>query len=129
MNLYTNYVKSNAKMNNIISNSEFKFQQDDLDIIVFSNSIYISYKNSINKIKYNAGIRANNSYLNAKFSNNFYDFDFDEIEVSNTSITGNLGIRYDKGISVLKFQYSNGFRSPNLDDLGKIFDSEPGNVA
>ena len=125
-----NYVKSNAKMNNIINNSEFKIptRYPDRGTNFFSNSIYISYKNSINKIKYNAGIRANNSYLNAKFSNNFYDFDFDEIEVNNTSITGNLGIRYDKGISVLKFQYSNGFRSPNLDDLGKIFDSEPGNV-
>ena len=125
-----NYVKSNAKMNNINDNSEsiIPTRYPDKGTDFFSNSIYLSFKNSFNRIKYNAGIRANNSYLNAKLSNSFYDFDFNEIELNNTSITGNIGLRYDKGVSVLKFQYSNGFRSPNLDDIGKIFDSEPGNV-
>ncbi len=125
-----NYVKSNAKMVNISENSEsvIATRYPDKGTDFFSNSIYILFKNSFKKIKYNAGIRANNSYLNAKLSNSFYDFDFNEIEVNNTSVSGNIGLRYDKGVSVLKFQYSNGYRSPNLDDLGKIFDSEPGNV-
>ncbi|TVQ78565.1 MAG: TonB-dependent receptor [Flavobacteriales bacterium] len=30
--------------------------------------------------------------------------------------------------SYYRFQLSNGFRAPNIDDLGKIFDSEPGSV-
>ena len=91
-----NYVKSNAKMNNIISNSEFKIptRYPDRGTNFFLIQFIYHTKTLLIKLNIMLGIRVNNSYLNAKFSNNFYDFDFDEIEVSNTSITGNLGIRY-----------------------------------
>jgi len=125
-----NYVKSSAKSKNISDNStsSISTRYPDGGTRYISNSVYISFKNSFKKIKFNAGLRGNISNLKGILSGNFYDFEFNEIHLNNASLSGNFGLRYDKGISVLKFQYSNGYRTPNLDDVGKVFDSEPGNL-
>ena len=125
-----NYVKSSASSKNISDNStsSISTRYPDGGTRYISNSVYISFKNSFKKIKFNAGLRGNISNLKGILSGNFYDFDFNEIQLNNASLSGNFGLRYDKGISVLKFQYSNGYRTPNLDDVGKVFDSEPGNL-
>ena len=51
-------------MNNISENSEsvIATRYPDKGTDFFSNSIYILFKNSFKKIKYNAGIRANNLF-------------------------------------------------------------------
>ena len=125
-----NYVKSSAYKENISDNitSPISTRYPDGGTKYFSNSVYISFKNSLKKIKYNAGLRGNISSLKSKLSGDFFDFSFKEIKLNNASLSGNLGLRFDKGISVIKFQYSNGYRTPNLDDVGKVFDSEPGNL-
>ena len=125
-----NYVKSSASSKNISDNStsSISTRYPDGGTRYISHSVYISFKNSFKKIKFNAGLRGNISNLKGILSGNFYDFDFNEIQLNNASLSGNFGLRYDKGISVLKFQYSNGYRTPNLDDVGKVFDSEPGNL-
>ena len=88
----------------------------------------MAYKRKLGDIKTNMGIRGNISNLKSQISSLFFDFPFKEITVKSSSMSGNIGFRYDLNSSVFKFQYSNGFRTPNLDDVGKIFDSEPGNV-
>ena len=125
-----NKVISSAHRKNISDNmtSPISTRYPDGGTDFFSNSVYLSFKNSYKKIKFNAGLRGNVSNLKSILSGNFYDFNFNKIKLNNASLSGNFGLRYDKGISVLKFQYSNGFRTPNLDDVGKIFDSEPGNL-
>ena len=66
---------------------------------------------------------------NFRRRDNFTRFPFSEININTTSISGSLGINYNYSKnSSLKFLYSNGFRAPNLDDVGKVFDSEPGNI-
>ena len=125
-----NKVNSNANQENIVTNEKINIstRYPDNGSDYFSNSIYMAYKRKLGDIKTNMGIRGNISNLKSQISSSFFDFPITEINVNSSSMSGNIGFRYDLNSSVFKFQYSNGFRTPNLDDVGKIFDSEPGNV-
>lgn len=76
-----------------------------------------------------SGVRLNNYGLNAEFDTSFYSFPFTTAELSKTSLTGNLGLVYKpQETLILSANASTAFRAPNVDDVGKIFDSEPGAV-
>lgn len=76
----------------------------------------------------NAGARLNQVNLSSKFvSKEFFPFPFDEAKQANTALTGNLGLVWAPlGSSKLSLLGSTGFRAPNVDDIGKVFDSQPG---
>lgn len=77
------------------------------------------------------GMRYNFYSLDADFSNNapFYPFPFNRAGISDGSLTGHAGVVYRPEPSwVLKGSLATAFRSPNVDDVGKVFDSEPGAV-
>ena len=76
-----------------------------------------------------AGLRYNQFILKADFDTAFYPFPFTEADIDNGSLTGSAGIVYrptDKW--VISSNVATAFRSPNVDDVGKVFDSEPGSV-
>lgn len=77
------------------------------------------------------GFRYNQYAINADFTNNldFYPFPFSRAEMNEGALTGSIGAVYRalKGY-VISANIGTAFRSPNVDDLGKIFDSEPGAV-
>lgn len=78
-----------------------------------------------------AGLRYNQFILNSDFSNNldFYPFPFTKTEINNGALTGSLGVVYRPSESwVINSNFGTAFRSPNVDDVGKVFDSEPGAV-
>jgi hemoglobin/transferrin/lactoferrin receptor protein len=78
-----------------------------------------------------AGLRYNFFFLNADFSNNenFFPLPESEEQLNNGGIAGNVGIIYrTESQGEYRIQVSTGFRSPNVDDVGKVFDSEPGSV-
>lgn len=81
------------------------------------------------KLTLHSGARYNGFKLNATFDTNFYPFPFTTAEINNGALTGNLGLVFlpDKAWQ-LRANLSTGFRSPNVDDMGKVFDSEPGSV-
>lgn len=73
----------------------------------------------------NGGVRANYVNLKAKFdSKEFFPFPFDNANVSNFAVNGNLGVVYIPN-KWLRFTLSesSGFRAPNVDDLAKVFES------
>ncbi|WP_439185492.1 TonB-dependent receptor [Carboxylicivirga taeanensis] len=81
------------------------------------------------KTNVQAGLRYNTVYLNADFDNTFYDFTFNNTSLSNGAFTGSLGVIHSPNSNwQLSSSVSTGFRAPNIDDIGKVFDSEPGAV-
>jgi len=95
-----------------------------------SYAAYLTWQYKITeKILLKAGARYNQFILNATFDTTFYPFPFTTANINNGSITGSLGMVYNPSESwSLSVNFSTGFRSPNVDDMGKIFDSEPGSV-
>ncbi len=78
-----------------------------------------------------AGVRYNQFMLDANFSNNvdFYPFPFTTVEINNGALTGSVGGVYRPTEKwVIRTNFGTAFRSPNVDDIGKVFDSEPGSV-
>lgn len=81
------------------------------------------------KISLQAGTRFTATHLKGKFSTDFYPFPFDDFHTSNEALIGNLGMVWRPTPDwQINLNASTGFRSPNLDDIAKVFDSEPGNV-
>ena len=83
------------------------------------------------KLVMQAGARYNGYGLVADFTNNleFYPLPFAKSELDNAALIGSVGFTYrpDETWSI-RVNGSTGFRAPNVDDVGKIFDAEPGSV-
>jgi hemoglobin/transferrin/lactoferrin receptor protein len=96
-----------------------------------SASVYAGYKKYLTgRLTFNTGLRYNYVSLNSEIrDNSFYNFPFTDIEIANGALTGSGGLvfRGDRDLS-LNVNLSTGFRAPNLDDAGKVFDSAPGIV-
>jgi hemoglobin/transferrin/lactoferrin receptor protein len=76
-----------------------------------------------------AGLRYNQFILDANFDTTFYPFPFTSTIINSGALTGSLGAVYRPTSDwVLSANLATAFRSPNVDDMGKIFDSEPGTV-
>ncbi|NJM25923.1 MAG: TonB-dependent receptor, partial [Bacteroidia bacterium] len=64
-----------------------------------------------------------------KLRQTYFDFSFDNATLRNKALNGALGFTYNPSDKWRVYMNaSTGFRSPNVDDIGKVFDSEPGNV-
>ncbi len=89
------------------------------------------HHNFTEKLMAQAGARFNLFALDADFSDNipYYPIPQEKAEINNRALTGSLGLMYHPERSwSLSANVSTGFRSPNVDDIGKVFDSEPGSV-
>ncbi len=95
-----------------------------------SAALYSNYLLHLNeKTNVQAGLRYNVVYVQADFDNTFYDFSFTNTSLTNGALTGSLGIIHNPNSNwQLSSSVSTGFRAPNIDDVGKVFDSEPGAV-
>lgn len=93
-------------------------------------AIYTNYKNNISpKSSFIAGIRYSHILLHSRFDNTFYKFPFNKIDINTGAFNATVGFVYrPKNSLQLNINASSGFRAPNIDDVGKVFDSEPGNV-
>ncbi len=76
-----------------------------------------------------SGIRYSRYALQADFDPDFYALPFQEAEMENDALTTSLGMvwRPDEEL-VVKSSVGTAYRAPNVDDMGKVFDSEPGAV-
>ncbi len=92
--------------------------------IYLNNNLSLSQRTSLQ-----AGIRYNRNTLNAVFQTGFYDFPFTAASVDKSALTGSIGMVYKYSqTAIFSTNLSTAFRAPNVDDLGKVFDSEPGAV-
>ena len=95
-----------------------------------SYAAYLNYLFHVNdKFAVQAGARYNLIDMDAVFDTRFYPFPFTEASIDNGAITGSLGFILSPNEKLtMSANLSTGFRSPNVDDAGKVFDSEPGFV-
>lgn len=97
-----------------------------------SAAAYLSYKYKPNKkFTFQSGIRYNHIKIKADLTDNnsFYNFPFNNANLNTGAFTGTAGISWlPNEVMQWKLNASSAFRAPNIDDVGKIFDSEPGSV-
>ena len=95
-----------------------------------SSAIYADYRQDISsKSTLNTGIRFTNTMLQAKWiDQSFIVLPKTEIELKNTALTATIGYVYKPTKNwQINSVLSSGFRSPNIDDVGKVREKN-GNV-
>lgn len=82
------------------------------------------------KTNYNLGFRAGLIHLKSTINDNsFFNFPVQKINQKNFTYSGAAGIVNNPTKNIkIAFNLATGFRVPNIDDLSKIFDSEPGTL-
>lgn len=95
-----------------------------------SLAAYVSYKNNLKEaLTFTAGLRYNHNALKADFDTTFFKFPFTHAALDAGNITASSGFvyRFNKDWQ-MNAVIASGFRMPNIDDIGKVFESAPGTV-
>ena len=126
-----NYVNSEGSQKSITTNSKTDAASRYPD--GSSWQTLAGYINGEYKAKPNftllSGLRYSHVWIDAEFDKTFYPFPFDNANLSTGALTGSIGFSWFPRANLqFTFNGSTGFRSPNIDDVGKVFDSEPGSV-
>lgn len=121
-----NIVESNAYSEDILNNEKYpaSTRYPDNGSTLSSAGAYISFKNNfIEKATYSVGARYSLNTLKANFKDtSFINLPFSEISNNNGSVTGNIGLAYHPNKKFkIQTSFSTGYRSPNVDDIGKVF--------
>ena len=128
-----NKVKSGAYAENITTGvqSPLDTRYPDGGSNTQSYAAYITglYKFS-GKIIANVGLRYTHNRLNSKFNDTtFFPFPYRDIDQSSNSVTGNAGLVFLPAAGwKIAALVSTGFRTPNVDDMAKVFESGGGTL-
>jgi len=127
-----NKVRSEGETKNIITDdvAQSASRYPDGKNNYQSYAAYSSFKSNVSKkITLVAGLRYSYLILHSTLSDNFYNLPYNKIDLNTGSLNGSVGMVYRPADDwQLNTNLSTGFRAPNLDDIAKVFDSEPGNV-
>jgi hemoglobin/transferrin/lactoferrin receptor protein len=95
-----------------------------------SLAAYASLRHKLNdRWMLNSSARFNYVYTYAPFDTTFFKFPFTEATLKNSAVNWSAGAVYSPSSQwKLYSSISTGFRAPNIDDVGKVFDSQPGSV-
>lgn len=96
-----------------------------------SLAVYLTDQLNISQKFYiNAGLRYNSVNLKTEFiDKTFFPFPYDKVTQNPNALSGNLGIvARPANKTKLSALFSSGFRSPNIDDMSKVFDSRAGTL-
>lgn len=130
---YINYVKSTAIRQHIITgnNSKIPTRYADGPVKMSYNALYAQHTLFINeRWTMNDGVRLNFTTLDAVFADtSLMHLPFDNARQNHFAVTGNAGIVYANNSQFrMGAVISTGFRSPNIDDLSKVFESKGGTL-
>lgn len=127
-----NTVRSKGIATNLLNNVQVPGSSRYPKSTWSSWALYGTYATQLSsQWKMQSALRYNLNGIEADFSQNlaFYPVPVTSFSDRYPSITGNLGFIYQPSPSFsIAPQLATGFRAPNVDDMGKIFDSEPGAV-
>jgi len=130
---FYNQVDSKAVKQDLITGSEVPIRPryPDGGSDYSGLAAYLSHKwQPTATIAITSGLRYNQIWLKARFTDNNYPGGmFNVFEVNNGALNGSLGIAWiPKPSWQFNALFSTGFRAPNVDDIGKIFDGTNGIV-
>ncbi len=133
LEITSNDVKSSAKFINILTEAESPADTRYADGGSKMNTmaIYVSHSWEVNKnFVITDGLRFTNTSLTCHFKDTtFFKFPFTTAKQNNQSLTGNLGFTWKSDNDYkLSLYTSTGFRSPNVDDMSKVFESSGNTV-
>jgi hemoglobin/transferrin/lactoferrin receptor protein len=91
---------------------------------------YVSYKyNHSQKLTLLGGLRYSYNSLDATFNKTFINFPYEDAKLRDGALTGNAGLVFRPTDTwQLNANIATGYRMPNVDDIGKLFESVPGNI-
>ncbi|WP_420570959.1 TonB-dependent receptor plug domain-containing protein [Kordia sp.] len=75
-----------------------------------------------------SGLRYNHILIDTDFDTTFFPFPFTEATTNTGAFTGSVGFSWLPNKWQITANIGTAFRAPNVDDIGKVFDSEPGSV-
>ena len=121
-----NIVQSSAYSENILTSEKTiaSTRYPDDGSTLSSAGAYVTFKNNFTeKATYSVGARYSFSSLTANFKDtSFVNLPFSQINNNNGAVTGNIGIAYHPNKKFkIQSSFSTGYRSPNVDDVGKVF--------
>lgn len=127
----SNSISSEGKRVHIVTLEEQTINSRYPDSSTWNSAgIYSNLKYKINeKFTLNTGLRYSFYAIAANFDTTLFPYPFTQAKNNNSSLNGSLGLVYNP-INNLQFYMngSTGFRAPNIDDIGKVFDSQAGAV-
>lgn len=125
-----NDVKSKGIDEDIIKNTSVLGPSRYPQALWSSYGAYASYEYKFSEMwSFLAGSRYNYFALSAEYDTTFYPFPFVKSSLNNGALTGSFGAVYRPGqVTTIMANLSTGFRAPNVDDSGKVFDAVDGYV-
>ncbi|MBL7884160.1 MAG: TonB-dependent receptor [Bacteroidia bacterium] len=126
-----NDVTSTAKSVNILTDIEspWNTRYPDGGSSMMTEAVYLTHSWEISdKIIFSDGLRFSNNSIKANFvDTTFFPFPFKNTKQNNNALNGNMGLVISPEKNVrFSLLGSTGYRSPNIDDLTKIFESTGG---
>lgn len=124
-----NIVKSTANAENIVTGeltaNSTRYPDGGSDMTTFASYMAYNRKLSPHSIL-NSGIRYSRSILNSDFVDTaFVQLPFNSIRFNGGALSGSLGFLVEPDpTSKINIILSTGFRSPNVDDYGKVFEKD-----
>ena len=80
-------------------------------------------------ISFLGGLRYSHIIVAAQFDTSLFDLPFTEATINTGALTGTAGLTWNPNKTLgWRLNLGTAFRAPNIDDIGKVFDSEPGSV-
>ena len=124
-------VVSNGQINGSSSGFKVQSRYPDGGSNYLSSSAYIAYRQDLNsKTTLNTGLRFTNTTLHALWlDQTFIHLPETKITAVNSAVTATIGYVYRPGKNwQLNSVVSSGFRSPNIDDIGRVREKS-GNIS
>jgi hemoglobin/transferrin/lactoferrin receptor protein len=95
-----------------------------------TSGVYLSQKSAIGeRFTLLSGLRYSYNTLSARFDTSIIKFPYKSLDIKEGGVTGNLGVVFRSSeMWQWNVNLSSGYRMPNVDDAGKLFESVPGNL-
>ena len=126
-----NFLNSSAYKKNILNSTTSTLASRYPDNSSYSSlASYANIKWKLNdRWTINGGLRYSHIWLKSELNTDFYSFPFNNLDLNTGALNGSIGATLQtQNNYILKLNATTGFRAPNIDDIGKVFDSEPGKV-